>query len=193
MKRVGITGGIGSGKSTVVEVFRRKGVECFLADNVAATYYENREFLQKIRILFGDKVFAADGSADKRKIADIVFADPDALARLNGLVHPRVMADFEAFCEAHSNDPYVLFESAILYESGIAGRMDSVVCVYLDRGERIRRLRVRDGATDHQIEVRMAAQQPAEQALFMADYVILNYEGNPREQQVDFIDQQLRQ
>lgn len=193
MKRVGITGGIGCGKSTVVTEFSRLGVHAFVADSVAATYYDDTSFLAQIRDLFGDSVFRPDGSADKRIIASRVFSDAALLRSLNALVHPRVMADFDTFCRQHRDEPYVLFESAILYDYGFDRIMDKVVCVYLDLAERVARLRERDRVGEDQILARVANQMPAEEAMMRADYVILNYEGNPRRRQVSLIDKMLRQ
>ncbi len=193
MKRIGITGGIGCGKSTVVAEFMRLGVPCFVADAVAAGYYSDGAFLDQIRALFGDGVFNADGTADKKKIAARVFSDKGALAALNALVHPRVMTDFDDFCNKNATAPYVLFESAILYDYGFDRMMDKVICVYLDVDERLRRLVLRDGVGEEAIRARMANQMPAEETMRRADYVILNYEGNPRRRQVEYIDKQLRQ
>ena len=109
MKKVGITGGIGCGKSTVAMEFRALGVPCFVSDIVAAAYYNDIEFLDDLRRLLGDGVFLADGSADKRAVAARVFADRRLLNGLNSLVHPRVMADFDDFCRLHAAAPYVLF------------------------------------------------------------------------------------
>lgn len=192
MKRVGITGGMGCGKTTVVAAFRRLGVACFVADEVASDYYNRQEFIEQLTGLFGDNIFSTDGRVDKRKLAAIVFSDAAKLAQLNKLVHPMVMADFERFCIRHQDDAYVLFESAVLYESGLWEKMDKMVCVYLDMNERMARLRERDHANDHQIMARIAAQLPAEYSLCKADYVILNYEGNPRERQVAYVDKMLR-
>ena len=193
MKRVGITGGIGCGKSTVAEEFRRHGVSCFVADSVAASYYNEKDFLTAVQQLLGDDVIRPDGTADKRRIADIVFADREALQGLNALVHPRVLADFDRFCAEHAAEPYVLFESAILYDYGFDRLMDAVVCVYLDLDERLRRLSRRDNAPTEAIMARIANQIPAEEMMMRADYVVLNYEGNPRGRQVDLIDKKLKQ
>ena len=193
MKRVGITGGMGCGKSTVVSEFERLGVSCFVADSVASLYYQDPGFLHDIRQLLGDSVFNSDGSANKRLIAARVFADKQLLQGLNDLVHPRVMADFEHFCQLHSSEPYVLFESAILYDYGFDRLMDCVICVYLQLDERLRRLALRDGVTEAEILARIANQRPAEETLQRADYVILNYEGNPRTRQVAYINQLLKQ
>lgn len=192
MKKVGITGGIGCGKSTVVAEFARLGVPCFVADTVAGAYYDDLQFLSEVRRLFGDGVFRPDGTADKRAIAARVFSDRELLRRLNALVHPRVMDDFDRFCRSHAASDYVLFESAILYDYGLDRAMDRVVCVYLDGEERLRRLVRRDGGDVEGIRARMANQMAAEVALTRADYVILNYEGNPRRRQVEYVDKRLR-
>ena len=192
MKRVGITGGMGCGKSTVVAEFERLGLACFVADSVAAGYYNDVAFLAQVRALLGDSVFNSDGSADKKAIAACVFSDKKLLQGLNELVHPRVMADFDRFCNEHAADDYVLFESAILYDYGFDSWMDSVVCVYLDLEERLRRLQGRDGVGKEALMARIASQMPAEETMMKADYVILNYEGNPRSRQVAYIDKELR-
>ncbi len=193
MKRVGITGGIGCGKSTVVAEFQKLGILSFVADQVAADYYKDSQFLDEIRRLFGDSVFDNSGTIDKRALANIVFGDRQALAKLNNLVHPKVMQDFDVFCREHDDQPYVLFESAILYDYSFDRFMHSVIGVYLDLDERIRRLLLRDKASEAEIRARIANQLPAETILQRADYIVLNYEGNPRARQVAYIDKQLRQ
>lgn len=181
---VALTGGIGCGKTTVLNEFRKLGVPCFVADEVAGAYYRDSAFLSQVRSLFGDRVFRPDGTVDKQAIAAIVFADPAMLQRLNALVHPRVWDDFIRFASLHSDAPYILFESAIVYEYGFDRLVDKVICVYLELEERLRRLEERDHATRAQLEARMANQLSAEEKMLRADYVILNYEGNPRTRQV---------
>lgn len=190
--RIGITGGMGCGKSTVVRRFMALGIPCFISDIVAAGYYYDPDFLGQLRSLLGPDVILPDGSADKRAVADRVFADQRLLDGLNALVHPRVKEDFEAFCALYDAAPYVLFESAILYEYGFDLLMDRVICVYLDLDERLRRLRLRDGVGEEALMARISRQMPAEEVLRRADYVVLNYEGNPRSRQVEYIDQQFR-
>ncbi len=192
MKRVGITGGMGCGKSTVVREFMALGVPCFVSDIVAAGYYCDPNFLADLRKLLGDDVFLPDGSVDKKAVAAHVFANRRLLECLNSLVHPRVMDDFNDFCFLHADAPYVMFESAILYDYGFDRLMDCVVCVYLDLDERLRRLRQRDGVGEAALRARIVNQLPAEEMMHRADYVILNYEGNPRQRQVAYIDQLLR-
>lgn len=192
MKRIGITGGIGCGKTTVVEEFARLGVPSFVADKVGASYYNDATFLADVRSVLGDGVFDANGCVDKKRIAKLVFSDKEALALLNALVHPRVMADFDLFCEQHTDKPYVLFESAILFDYGLERFMNKVVCVYLSLDERLARLKERDHADEDVLMMRIRNQMPAEEMMMRADYVILNYEGNPRKRQVEYLDKELR-
>ncbi len=183
---------MGCGKSTVVQEFQALGVPCFISDKVAAQYYNDYGFLNQLRLLLGDTVFLPDGSADKQAIAAKVFADRRLLEGLNALVHPRVMEDFDRFCLLHKDHPYVLFESAILYDYGFDRLMDRVICVYLDLKERLERLKIREGVGEELLMARIANQMPAEEMMRRADYVILNYEGNPRCRQVETIDGKLR-
>lgn len=193
MKRIGITGGMGCGKTTVVAEFERLGVPAFVADRVGGTYYSEPLFLEEVRSALGDSVFLSDGSVDKRLVAQRVFSDRKALEALNALVHPRVMADFERFCMQYSDQPYVLFESAILYDHGLERYMDKVVCVYLSLEERLARLTERDHVDRQALMARINSQMAAEEMMRRADYVILNYEGNPRKRQVACVDKTIRE
>lgn len=184
---VALTGGIGCGKTTVLNQFDSLGIPCFVADQVAGRYYDNPDFLTQIRALFGDSVMLPDGSADKRAIAQIVFSNNDMLQRLNSLIHPRVWVDFELFVQENKQAPYIIFESAIAYEYGFDKLVDRVVCVYLEEEERLRRLQLRDHASREQLLARMRNQLSAEEKMMRAHYVVLNYEGNPRARQVQYI------
>lgn len=191
MKLVGLTGGIGCGKTTVLEAFRHLGVPCYIADQEAGKFYEEVSFLNEIRILFGDKVFRGDGSVDKSKIAQIVFNDNNKLQELNRLVHPRVINNFMQWSKKQ-DAPYVMMESAIIYEYDLQKYLDVVITVYLEKEERMRRLELRDKVRRDILEARMRNQMSAEEKMDRADYVILNYEGNPRTRQVSTIDQWLK-
>lgn len=191
MKNVILTGGIGCGKTTVVHEFQQLGIPCFVADTVAGQYYNDPDFLSQVNHILGGGMLQADGSANKQAIAHRVFTDKHALLQLNALVHPRVWNDYLLFAAEHHEAPYVLFESAIAYEYGFDTLADKVVCVYLDKEERLRRLAHRDQTSPHLIEERMRNQLPAEEKMRRADYVILNYEGNPRRRQVEMVHQML--
>ena len=190
MKHIGLTGGIGCGKTTVAEEFRKLGVPCFIADERAASYYLNRDFCTTIGALFGSEMLDSDGYVNKKKLADKVFNDRDALLKLNSMIHPRVMDDFRHWA-ALQHTPYVILESAIIYEYNLDLHLDKVIAVYVEKEERLRRLQLRDNASRQQLEARMRNQLPAEVKMERADFVILNYEGNPRARQVAYINQLL--
>ena len=111
--------------------------------------------------------------------------------KLNALIHPRVMKDFASWASIQKAE-YVIMESAIIYEYHLDKQLDKVITVYLEKEERMRRLILRDKASREQLEERMRNQLSAEEKMDRADYVILNYEGNPRVRQVTFIDNMLR-
>lgn len=185
MKLVGLTGGIGCGKTTVLEEFKRLGVPCFVADQHASDYYQEPDFLTEIRKLFGSTVFLDNGSVDKKKIASIVFSDKEKLLQLNALIHPRVMNDFRTWAyNQNPKDGYVIIESAILYEYNLDKQLDKIIAVYLEKEERMRRLQLRDHTSREALEARMNNQLSAEEKMDRADYVVLNHEGNPRARQV---------
>ena len=188
---IGLTGGIGCGKTTVLKEFRRLGIPCFVADEVAGKYYEDQDFVDQVCQLLGDDVMGEHGKIDKRKIASKVFKDKSLLSGLNQLVHPRVIRDFKNWA-SQQNSAYVIFESAILYEHGLDRMVDRVVCVYLEKEERLRRLSYRDHATREVLEERMKNQWSAEDKMCRADWIILNYEGNPRRRQVKYVDACIR-
>lgn len=192
MKLIGLTGGIGCGKTTVLEEFKKIGIPCFIADRHAAGYYENPIFVQEIKNLLGNGVIRPDGSVDKSLIASIVFNDPEALRRLNALIHPRVMDDFIKWASAQAA-PYVIIESAIIFENNLDKLLDKTIAVYLEKEERMQRLLLRDKTSREQLEQRMRNQMSAEEKMDRADYVILNYEGNPRKRQVATIDKFLNE
>lgn len=194
MRHVVLTGGIGCGKTTVLREFERLGVPCFVADEVAAGYYDDPAFVAEVDRLLGGGTMTVDGRADKQAIASIVFGNREMLLRLNALIHPRVWEDYLRFAAEHADAPYCLFESAIAYEYGFDRLADAVVCVYVDKEERLRRLAHRDPvpglsmqAIRERLEARMRNQLPAEEKMMRADYVVLNYEGNPRRRQVEYI------
>ncbi|MDY5968429.1 MAG: dephospho-CoA kinase [Bacteroidales bacterium] len=189
---VGLTGGIGCGKTTVAHMFQQLDVPCFVADEQAAKYFDDAFFLSQLRVLFGNKALSPNGKADKRAIANIVFNDHEKLLALNALVHPRVMKEFRDWA-LQQTKPYVIIESAILYEYGLDAEIDKVICVYLEQEERLRRLELRDHVAREALLDRMRNQLPAEEKMDRADYVILNYEGSLLRRQVKHINQLLTQ
>ena len=187
MLKLGLTGGIGSGKTTVLQVFASLGVPCFVADDVAKGYYQDTSFLKHVAEVFGHEILNPDFTLNRQALARIVFSDSRRLEQLNQLIHPRVASDFRRWCGERENNDVVLLESAILYESGFDSLVDKVVEVYLDKEERIFRTQLRDKSSREDVLSRMASQISDEDKLMRSDYVVLNYEGNPRERQVRHI------
>ena len=155
MMKVGVTGGIGSGKSTVCRLFAQKGIAVYDSDAAAKRLMQEDGALRRqLAGRFGEGTFR-DGQLDRAYLAGIVFADPQALADLNALVHPVVMRDFDAWA-ARQEGSYVILESAILFEAGLEGSVDKTVAVLAPRELRIERTCRRDGCGADQVVRRIA-------------------------------------
>ena len=173
MMKVGITGGIGSGKSTVCRLFEQKGIAVYDSDAAAKRLMQEDGALRRqLAGRFGEGTFR-NGVLDRAYLAGIVFADPQALADLNALVHPVVMRDFDAWA-ARQEGSYVILESAILFEAGLEGCVDKTVAVLAPRELRIERTCRRDGCGADQVVRRIAAQLDDDALSARADYVVVN-------------------
>lgn len=197
MKLVGLTGGIGSGKTTALNYFREMGVPCFVSDIEAKKLYDNVVFADKVKTLLRDcDITDADGKIDKKKLANIVFNDEYHLNKLNSLVHPELRKTFfdwsAEIAVKHPDVPYVIIESALIFQTELDKLLDDVIYVYLDKEERIKRSMLRDNATREEIKARMNKQPADDEAIMKADYMIFNFEGNPLWKQVEIIDRCLR-
>ncbi len=174
MWKVGITGGIGSGKSTVCRVFEWLGIPVYYADERARWLMTRDPGLrQHIVELLGANAYLEDGSLDRAYVASVVFKDPEKLERLNGLVHPAVHRDGEAW-HLSQQAPYTLREAALLYESGGYCLMDKMIVVTAPVELRIQRVMNRDNVERAAVESRMAKQWPEEEKAALADFVIRN-------------------
>lgn len=172
MKRVAITGGIGSGKSTVCKALSEvSGAPIYDSDSrakeIMATHPEVR---QELIALFGEEVFGG-GALNRPFIASQVFGNEEMLQRLNAIVHPRVVADFEQWAESQSGE-YVILESALLFTSPLVGHYNLAVVVDAPIELRIARCVVRDGVSPEQVRRRIESQMSAEQMRKRADLVI---------------------
>ncbi len=174
---VGLTGGIGSGKTVVCELFEALHVSCFHADPIAGSYYQDPNFCKLLLPIFGTVIFDERGIPDKKKIASIVFSDKAKLDQLNNLIHPRVFCDFEKWVLQHSNEPYLIQESAILFEYGFEKFFDKIICVSAPKSVRMRRVMKRDSITYEAVEARMKNQMDEEEKCKKANFVITNYKG----------------
>lgn len=190
MYKVGITGGIGSGKSTVCEMLAGRGVAVYTADERAKALMATDAALRSSIIeAFGSDAYTAEG-LNRGFLAANVFALPEALARLNGLVHPAVMADFEAWAEQQEGD-YVVLESAILFEAALDDRVDVSVAVMAPEALRLERAMARDGASEEQIRARMRNQLSDEERNHRAKFTIVNIVLDDLEEDVEQLHRRL--
>lgn len=174
MMVVGITGGIGSGKSTACQIFRVLGIPIYDADSRAKWLMERDPQLQaSIKNLLSEQAYDSDGRLNNAYIAELVFKNPALLAKLNALVHPAVAVDTSKWLEAQTS-PYVLKEAALLFESGASRNMDAVIVVHADEQIRIERVMLRNKITEEQVKDRINRQMPETEKLRLADYIILN-------------------
>ncbi len=178
MLKVGLSGGIGSGKSLVAKIFAELGVPVYHADEAARSLMESdSDVVSKITELFGGKAYS-DGRLNRKYIAGIVFHDDEKLGRLNAIVHPAVQMDFESWIHAKSDVKYVLKEAAILFETGSYRLLDSVVLVKANRELRIRRVMERDAISREDVIARMKNQMDDKEKEKLADFVINNEEDS---------------
>ncbi len=176
MLKIGITGGIGTGKSTICEIFALLGVPVYYADQAAKTLMATNSGLkQQLITTFGTATFTSKGELDTKYVANKVFNDENALQQLNALVHPIVLADFEKWC-SQQHTPYILKEAALLIESGSYKQCDYTILVESPIALRINRLLNRDKSSEAQIRARIANQLPDEEKAKLANFLILNDE-----------------
>lgn len=176
MLKIGVTGGIGSGKTTVCQIFELFGIPVFYADAVAKEIMRTDEELKKGIIgTFGIQAFSEAGILNRKYIADIVFYDEKALESLNALVHPAVFRAFDSWMLKHSDAPYVLKEAALLFESGSYMCTHSIL-VKAPESIKISRVMKRDGITEAEVRLRMARQLSDSEKEKLADFIILNDE-----------------
>ncbi len=174
MWKVGITGGIGSGKSTVCKVFEWLGIPVYYADERAKWLMSHDpELRRNVIALLGEEAYSADGNLNRAYIASKIFHNEDALRALNGLVHPAVHRDGETW-HLTQDAPYTLREAALLYESGGYRLMDKMIVVTAPVELRIQRVMKRDGVEKDAVQARIAKQWPEEEKAALADFVICN-------------------
>ena len=174
MKTIGITGGIGSGKSYVSNLLRQKfGIPVYDCDKEAKRLTaEDEEIRQRLIALVGPEVFAG-GELNKQLLADYLFADIEHASAVNAIIHPIVLLDFEKWASNNGQQTTVGLESAILYESGFNASVDYVLFVDAPEDVRLRRAMLRDNASEAQIRARMKMQRPELHRL-QADFIIDN-------------------
>ena len=174
MTVIGLTGGIGSGKSTVAKIFESAGVPIFIADlrahSVCDTDYQA---IEAIKSVFGNNIYV-DGLLDRKSLSKIVFNNKDLLKKLEDIVHPAVKRDFDKFKIRYADKKFLLLESAILIQSGFYKFVDFSVLVSAPENIRIQRVKLRDDLTEEEISRRIKNQNCDAQSLNYCRYCIIN-------------------
>ena len=175
MKKIGITGGIGSGKTYVASVFQSLGIPIFNADIQAKKLMtSSRKLIKLVKEEFGNDIYK-DSDLNKEKLASIVFSNSDKLQKLNSLVHPIVKEEFNNWCKKQTS-PYVIKEAAILFESNSHIGLDAVICISAPLDLRMKRLLNRDDYSEKEIKKRIENQISQEEKEKLSDYIIVNDE-----------------
>ena len=175
MLKVGITGGIGSGKTTICDVFSVLGIPVFPADQRAHWLMNNKiAIISEIKAYFGNESYDQNGHLNRVFLAEQVFEDQEKLNKLNQIVHPAVGEDYLQWCESHNDKPYTLKEAAIMFESGSHAHLDKIITVWAPKEIRISRVLDRNRMTREDVLERMENQWPEMEKLKRADYVIIN-------------------
>ena len=173
MKRIGITGGIGVGKTYITDILRRLNYPVYNSDLVSKRYINNDiQLIASIKQEFGDDMYNHD-VVNSSKLSDLVFSNPSKLSKLNSLVHPLVKKDFTIWC--NNQDSKIIFkEAAILFESGSNKELDAVICVCANEDVRISRIKKRDKKTEREIRLIISRQLSQDEKERLSDFKIIN-------------------
>ena len=186
MMIVGLTGGIGGGKTTVLNFFKDLGAPCYIADVEAKRLMNTSiEIKRDLIALFGDDAYMLQ-ELNRKFIADIVFQNPNKLAKLNAIVHPRVFEDFKSFVK-NSKADYIIYESAILLSGDSKDLCDKIIVVTAPLNTRIERVVKRDGISKDAVLARMNQQMNESEMLSNADFIIDNINLNTTQNKVEKI------
>ena len=184
-KVIGITGGIGSGKSLVCKVFSILGIPIYEADSRAKLLMNNDlEMKSLIQKLLGEQAYTSSGEYNRAWVASQVFNNPELLKQLNAIVHPRVRQDSQSWIQKHPKAPFLLYEAALMKAAGDGNFFDKVIVVNAPIDIRIKRVQQRDNRTEQEIRDIIARQISDEERLSFADYIIDNDEKHPVLEQV---------
>jgi dephospho-CoA kinase len=185
-KIIGLTGGIGSGKSSIAKHIESLGIPVYIADTEAKKILDTADVIAKVIALFGDDILE-NGKIDRKKIAELVFQDQEKLKKYNAIIHPEVYLHFQNWVKQHNNYPLVVKEAAILFESGSYKDCDKIILVTAPKENRIQRVMKRDAVTREAVEQRMSHQWDDETKKSMSDFVIENIELEKAKQSAENI------
>ncbi|MBK9794516.1 MAG: dephospho-CoA kinase [Sphingobacteriales bacterium] len=184
MLKVGITGGIGSGKTTVCQIFATLGIPIYYADvRAKELMVSDADLIQQIKKLFGENAYL-NGELNRKYIAEKAFHDKNLLQQLNTIVHPAVFQDTLNWFQTHHDKAYTLYEAAIMFESGSYKLMDKMITVFAPLEDRISRTMKRDHISREEVLERVDKQMLEEEKMKRADFVIYNDHSQPLIQQV---------
>jgi len=187
----GLTGGIGSGKTTVAKLFQELNVPVYYSDDEAKKLYENPDIQHQITEVAGPNLFV-DRELNRALLAKYMFASPEIRAKVNAIIHPQVRENFGHFCELNSESAYVINEAAILFETGTYKNFQFNILVVAPEDIRMERVMARDGISEEQVRQRMKAQWDDEQKIPLADFIIQNDGIQSLKDQVMQIHEQLQ-
>lgn len=185
-KIIGLTGGIGSGKTTIANHFIEANIPVYIADDEARKIMQSEEITDAIRKNFGDSIFDG-GILNREKLSQIVFNDPEKLKLLNAIIHPAVKKHFQKWVLNHKNAAFVIYEAAILFESGSYKNCDLIITVTAPIETRIQRVIQRDNATREQVLKRINAQWNDDQRIAKSDFVVENVDSKTTKKEIDKI------
>ncbi|MEO6301942.1 MAG: dephospho-CoA kinase [Bacteroidia bacterium] len=172
---IGLTGGIGSGKSTVAKLFEIIGCAVFYSDTVAKEIYFNNDIKEQVTELLGKEAYISENEINKKYISSKIFSDTILLHKLNSIIHPAVIKQFEIFKNENKNK-LVIKETALLFEAKLEAQVDKIIVVAAKDDLRIKRVMERDGLSKEEVLNKMKAQIPQEEKIQRSDFVINNDE-----------------
>lgn len=194
MKKIGITGNIGCGKSWICALFEARGIPVFYSDYEAKQLYYHDEIKAIMEARFGEEIYLSDGTLDKKQLSYLIFNDIDARLFVEHTLYPALNRYFEDWAE-QQDAPYVLYESAIIFEKHIERLFDAVIMVSASDETRLRRVVARDHCTPEDAHIRMKAQWSEDKKQRLADFIIYhenNDEDDFLRQQIEAIDKALK-
>lgn len=190
MKRVGITGNIGSGKSYVCKMFEKLGIPVFYSDDETKKLYLIPSVKELIVNRFGKEVYFEDGTLNRKLLSYHLFKNEEAMKFIESVLYPALNQHFDEWCEQQTS-PYVLYESAILFEKNYGKYFDKIIFVSAPEDIRLQRVMKRDDCTEENVRSRMRLQMSEETKISKADFVIYNDGDKALEPQVETINKQL--
>ncbi len=179
MYKIGLTGGIGSGKTTLARMFELLQIPIYYSDTRAKLLMVNHQGLKTDLInLLGNDVYLLSGQINKSYISSLIFQDNTLLSKVNSIVHPIVDKDFLEFCRKYQSVSYIIKESAILFETGLYKRLDKTILVTASETDRIERVKARDITDSNSIKDRISKQWKDSDKIKLADFIIKNNNQN---------------